>query len=108
MQLIVAIVQDRDTELVIETLTERQFRVTRIATSGGFLEQGNATLLIGVEDAKVPHVIELLRKACRRRSMFVPMAAGMTDTAYGLHSQIEVEVGGATIFVFDIEHFEQV
>ncbi len=108
MKLVVAIVQDRDTDLVVETLNARSLRVTRVATSGGFLGQGNATLLIGVDDAQTPLVLDLLRKACHRRNMFVPMAAGITDTAYGLHSQIEVEVGGATVFVFNVEHFEQV
>jgi uncharacterized protein YaaQ len=108
MKLVVAIVQDRDNDLVIETVNARKLRVTRIATSGGFLGQGNSTLLIGVEDSQVPLVLELLRKTCHRRNMFVPMAAGITDTAYGLHSQIEVEVGGATVFVFNVEHFEQV
>jgi uncharacterized protein YaaQ len=49
-----------------------------------------------------------LRETCHRREMFVPMAAGITDTAYGLHNQIEVEVGGATIFTFEVDHFEQV
>jgi len=108
MKLVVAIIQDRDTDVVLDTLTARKLRVTRVATTGGFLEQRNTTLLIGIEDFQAPLVMDLLRKACHRRSMFVPMAAGITDTAYGLHSQIEVEVGGATVFVFDVEHFEQV
>jgi uncharacterized protein YaaQ len=107
MKLIVAIIQDRDTDRVLSALTSQGVRVTRVATSGGFLEQGNSTLLIGVEDASVTAVIETLRAACHRRNMFVPMAAGITDPAYGLHNQIEVEVGGATIFTFDVQHFEQ-
>ena len=53
-------------------------------------------------------MIDSLRETCHRREMFVPMAAGITDTAYGLHNQIEVEVGGATIFTFEVDHFEQV
>jgi uncharacterized protein YaaQ len=108
MKLVVAIIQDRDTEATLQLLTERGQRATRVATSGGFLEQGNTTLLIGVEDAKVKQVIDSLRETCHRREMFVPMAAGITDTAYGLHNQIEVEVGGATIFTFEVDHFEQV
>ncbi len=108
MKLVVAIVQDRDADRLLEALTKQGIGVTRVATSGGFLEQGNCTLLVGVEDSKISTVIETCRTICRRRNMFVPMAAGITDPAYGLHNQIEVEVGGATIFTFDVDHFEQV
>ena len=108
MKLVVAIIQDRDTDVALQTLTGKGLSVTRIATSGGFLEQGNTTLLIGVDDEKVPLVIDLLRTACRRREMYVPLAAGITDPAYGLHTQIEVEIGGAIVFILNVEHFEQV
>ncbi|MEP7285598.1 MAG: cyclic-di-AMP receptor [Chloroflexota bacterium] len=108
MKLIIAIIQDRDTDLTLEQLTTRKVPVTRVATSGGFIREGNSTLLLGVDDTQVAVVTDLLQETCRRRKMFMPMAAGITDAAYGLHSQIEVEVGGATVFVFDVEHFEQV
>ena len=107
MKLVVAIIQDRDTETAIEALTKRKFPVTRIATSGGFVRQGNTTLLLGVDEAQVKPIADLLREVCHRRRMFMPMASGITDTAYGLHNQIEVEIGGATIFIFDVERFEQ-
>jgi uncharacterized protein YaaQ len=82
--------------------------VTRVATSGGFLEQGNTTLFVGVEEAQVTHVVDLLRSTCHRRTIYMPMTAGIADTTYGLAGQIEVEIGGATVFVFDVEHFEQI
>jgi uncharacterized protein YaaQ len=108
MKLVIAIIQDRDTDTALQALTAKGLSVTRIATSGGFLEQGNTTLLIGLDDNKVPLAIDALKTACRRRDMFVPVAAGIPDPAYGLHTQIEVEIGGATVFVLDVEHFEQV
>jgi len=108
MQLVVAVIQDRDTDNALEALTKQGLRVTRIATSGGFLEQGNTTLLIGIEESQLSLVTTALREACRRRTMYVPMTAGMTDLAYGLNSQIEVEVGGATLFAFNVEYFEQI
>src|SRR5689334_8325748 len=108
MKLVLAIIQDRDIDRALMALTKQGIRVTRVATSGGFLQQGNSTLLIGVEDEKHSAVIETLRTSCNRRQIFVPMAAGITDTAYGLHNEIEVEVGGVTIFTVDVEHFEQV
>jgi uncharacterized protein YaaQ len=108
MQLVVAVIQDRDTDNALEALTKQGLRVTRVATSGGFLEQGNTTLLVGVEEAQLPLVTSALREACRRRTMYVPMTAGITDLAYGLNSQIEVEVGGATLFAFNVAYFEQI
>ncbi len=86
MKLVVAIIQDRDTETAIEALTKRKFPVTRIATSGGFVRQGNTTLLLGVDEAQVKPIADLLREVCHRRRMFMPMASGITDTAYGLHN----------------------
>ncbi len=108
MKLVIAIIQDRDSDAALHTLTAKGISVTRVATSGGFLEQGNTTLLIGIEDSRVPVVIDLLKTVCRRRDMFVPVAAGIPDPAYGLHTQIEVEIGGATVFVLDVERFEQI
>ena len=108
MKLVVAIIQDRDTDAAVDALTKSGITVTRIATSGGFIRQGNTTLLSGVDEAQVTQVIDTLREACHRRKMFMPMASGITDTAYGLHNQIEVEIGGATIFVFDVDRFDQV
>ncbi|HPD40284.1 MAG TPA: cyclic-di-AMP receptor [Anaerolineae bacterium] len=60
MKLIVAIVKDSDSLAVSDALIERQFRVTRIASTGGFLRRGNVTLLIGVEAEQVPQVFTLL------------------------------------------------
>jgi uncharacterized protein YaaQ len=108
MKLVAAVIQDRDAGPAVKTLAANDIGVTRIATSGGFLEQGNTTLFMGVEEAQVALVIDLLRSVCHRRTIYMPMAAGIADTTYGLHSQVEVEIGGAAIFVFDVEHFEQV
>lgn len=108
MQLVLAIIQDRDTDLALERLVAAGIPVTRIATSGGFIRQGNTTLLMGVDSARVKQITDILNETCHRRTMYMPMAAGITDPAYGLHNQIEVEVGGASVFVFEVEHFEQV
>jgi uncharacterized protein YaaQ len=108
VKLIIAIIQDRDTDTALAHLSKQKIGVTRIATSGGFIREGNTTLLMGVEDDRVQSVMDLLKKACQRRKMFIPMAVGVSDAAYGMSSQIEVEIGGATVFVFDVDHFEQV
>jgi len=106
MKLIIAMVQDEDSEAAVHALTERGYRVTRLATTGGFLRRGNTTLLIGVEDSQVDDVFAVLRQKCRRRTVFTPL---VTETPMMLPSSVvEVEIGGATVFVLDMERFEQV
>jgi uncharacterized protein YaaQ len=108
MKLIIATVQDQDADFVVSRLTEAQYRITRIGSTGGFLQQGNTTLLTGVEDRQVEHVVELLQQSSQRRMRYMPMATGTTPNGMTLYNYIEVEVGGATIFVLDVDHFEQV
>src|SRR5260221_13265368 len=105
MKLVVAIIQDRDTDAAVEALTKNGNTVTCIATSGGFIRQGNTTLLTGVDEAQVTQVIDTLREACHRRKMFMPMASGITHTAYGLHNQFDVEIRARTSFRFDVDQF---
>lgn len=108
MKLILATVQDQDADFVVSRLMEAKYRVTRIGSTGGFLQQGNTTLLTGVEDRQVEHVVELLQQSSQRRMRYMPMATGTTPNGMTLYNYIEVEVGGATIFVLDVDHFEQV
>ncbi len=79
MKMIVAIIQDKDNELVSQALIESNFRVTRIASSGGFLRKGSTTIMIGVEEDKVDQAIRIIRDTCspqndpnsKRGSLFV-------------------------------------
>ncbi len=106
MKLIIAIIQDEDVDPTMHSLTERGYRVTRLATTGGFLHRGNATLLVGVEDTQVEDVLSALRKTCRRRTVFTTL---VSETPMMLPSSVvEVEVGGATVFVLQLDKFIQV
>jgi uncharacterized protein YaaQ len=63
MKLILAVVRDNDTESILNKLLPQGFRVTRLASTGGFLRRGSTTLMIGVEDGREKEVIELLKNA---------------------------------------------
>lgn len=63
-KLIIAIIRDDDNERVSAKFTAEDFRVTQIASTGGFLRSGRSTLLVGVEDERVPRALELLRENC--------------------------------------------
>ena len=64
MKLMIIMVRDADSEDILQVLVRNLYRVTRIASTGGFLRQGNSTLLVGVKDEQVQQVIGLVRSAC--------------------------------------------
>jgi uncharacterized protein YaaQ len=106
-QLILAIVQDEDAGPVIEALTGEGFRATRISTVGGFLRKGNATILVGVERERIHRALLIIRDNCETRTeYFVPTAPGEVGEPYPL-DPIQVQVGGATVFVLDCDRFER-
>jgi uncharacterized protein YaaQ len=108
MKLVVAVVQDLDADDVVDALTENGYRVTRVASTGGFFRQGNTTLFCGVQDDRLQPLFNLLRKTCKRRNRMMPIAPHSAEHPMTVGAYVEVTVGGATIFVLDIEHFEQI
>jgi uncharacterized protein YaaQ len=108
MKLIFAIVQDEDTDVLTHALIEANHRFTKISTTGSFLRTGNTSLMIGVEDATVPHVLGILRRTCRRRTQIaVPYSPALEPGLLYMPENFEVEVGGAVVFVADVERFER-
>ena len=104
MKLILAIVSNDDVSAVSSALTQHDFYVTRLATTGGFLRAGNTTLIVGTEDEKVQTCIDLIGSEAKRRTEVVPSTASY-DTGRYASFPVEVQVGGATIFVVDVEQF---
>ena len=106
MKLILAIVSNDDSGAVSSALTEENYQVTRLATTGGFLRAGNTTLIIGCDDDKVEHAINLIGQESKRRTEVVP--SNVThDVGRYTSFPVEVEVGGATIFVLDVNQFHK-
>ena len=110
MKLMIAIVQDEDANRLVSRLMETGFGVTKLATTGGFLKAGNTTLLIGVEDERLEEGLSVIEKVCKSRKQMsaahTPMSA-INGTAYAAFP-VEVTVGGATIFVLDVEQFTKI
>jgi len=108
MKLVTAIVHTDDAASLVDALLEREYRATRVNSSGGFLKQGNATILVGVEDDQVDAVLELISTNCHSRKQFVnPMPPIMEPGEFYMPYPVEVEVGGATVFVLPVERFER-
>lgn len=109
MKLIIAIVQDEDASRLISSLMSDGYRVTKLATTGGFLRSGNTTLLVGVEDDKLRNAMSIIEKVCKSRKQIATSPAPISGTT-GVYVPypIEVTVGGATIFVLDVEQFAKI
>lgn len=104
MKLILAIVSNDDASAVSSSLNAEAYQVTRLATTGGFLREGNTTLIIGTDDEKVERAIEIIGQECKRRTEIVPSTASY-DLGHFASFPIEVQIGGATIFVLDVAQF---
>ncbi len=96
MKLVLAIVHDEYVSKVTKSLTDNDFRITKLASTGGFLKSGNTTLLMGVEEDRIEKVIEVIKSKCE-------------DVKFGKHpkEEQEVEVGGATLFIMDMNQFNK-
>ncbi|TMD20284.1 MAG: hypothetical protein E6I98_05245 [Chloroflexi bacterium] len=80
-----------------------------MTSSGGFLQQGNVTFLIGVEDTRVTEAVEVIRENCRERSRYLtPMPPVPEPGEFFMPYPVEVQVGGATVFVVPVDSFEKI
>jgi len=109
MKMILAIVNDEDGPKVMNELNKRNFGVTKLGSTGGFLRVGNTTLLLGLEEEKVSEAIDIIKSKSKSRkqvvnSSIIPNGSGGMYMPY----PVEVVVGGATVFVLNIEQYEKV
>ncbi len=107
MKLIYAIVNSDDSHAVSKALTSNGFFATKLASTGGFLSAGNTTFLICTEDEKVDLAVDTIKEKSHKRKQLVQSAA---SSGFGASATfpVEVSVGGATIFITDVERFEKV
>ncbi len=109
LKLVVAVIQDKDAVNLLQLMAEEGFRATKLSSTGGFLREGNTTLLIGCEADSVERVLDLIRENCRPRERTVTAQSppsGMLDSYAPF--PLEVSVGGATVFVLDVEKCVQI
>ncbi|MBQ3223265.1 MAG: cyclic-di-AMP receptor [Clostridia bacterium] len=107
MKLIIAIVQDEDASRLVSNLMNEGYSVTKLATTGGFLRAGNTTLLLGVDDEKFDGAMHIIEKVCKSRKQIATSPTPTAGGATGVYVPypIEVMVGGATVFVLNVEQF---
>ncbi|WP_294760317.1 cyclic-di-AMP receptor [uncultured Lactobacillus sp.] len=106
MKLIVAIVQKEDANRLQRTFVKENIRATKLATTGGFLSEGNTTFLIGIDNKHVKQVLRIIKEESKSREEY--MNPNLVMTGFEMSSQpVKITVGGATCFVLPVEEFKQ-
>jgi uncharacterized protein YaaQ len=106
---VLAVVQERDAGKLMDALTGAQYQATMLASTGGFLREGNSTILIGIEEPQIDEVLEIVRRTCHRREqLLTPMPPVVEPVDSYVAYPVKVEVGGAIVFVLDVDRMERI
>lgn len=108
-KLVMMIVSDTDADNLMSALVEKGYPVTKIGSTGGFLRRGNVTVFSGVIESEVENVLRLVTEICHARKEFVPVQTlpFIGDGSFSAEP-IEVRVGGAIVFVLDVDRFHRI
>lgn len=108
MKLVLAIINNDDSVIASSALTREGFYVTKLSTTGGFLMVGNTTLLIVTEDEHIGRIREILTEFCSTRKQTNPSSASLGRGLRNNGIGDEVTVGGATMFVLNVEEYNKI
>lgn len=108
MKLVIAVIHDRDQKRTTEALRGAGFRFTKIGSTGGFLREGNVTVLVGAEEEEVDQIMGILEESSRTREQYVNvLPPEATPVGTFLANPVKVQVGGAIAWVIDVERFQR-
>lgn len=108
MKLIFAVVNNDDVNPLMDTMVKEGFGVTKLSSSGGFLRAKNTTLMIGVESENVDKALNIIKEKSSKKTLTI--AAAISEPVSGdafASIPVDVTVGGATVFVTDVEKYEK-
>lgn len=106
MKMVLAIVQDKDANRLANKLIDANIRATKLSSSGGFLKTGNSTFIIGIDDEKVEKVLNIIKEVSHVRKSYISSPITLDFSLEGqMVYPMEVEIGGATVFVLPVEGF---
>ncbi|MBA2363486.1 MAG: cyclic-di-AMP receptor [Chloroflexia bacterium] len=109
MKLLIAIISSRDTNALLDALNREEFGATLVNSKGGFLREGNATVFVGVEEDRLNRLFGLISQTCRTRTRLMsPSIPAIESGEYLPTGPVEVDVGGATVFVLPVERYERI
>lgn len=105
MKLIIAIVQKADSNKLQRAFIKNNVRATKLATTGGFLSEGNTTFLIGAADEEVKNILDIIKAKSKSREEFIQ--PNLIQTGLALNQLVKVTVGGATCFIVKVDQFKR-
>ncbi|MBQ2989578.1 MAG: cyclic-di-AMP receptor [Clostridia bacterium] len=105
MKLIIAIVNNDDAHFVNTGLTSEGFQVTKVSSTGGFLLNGNSTFFVGVDDNRVGRAVEIIKAHSKKRVKSIPFSSVSGTTDAVAPANADICIGGATLFIMDVEKF---
>lgn len=109
MKLVICIVHNRDKGKVTDELVKAGFKFTVIGSTGGFLREGNTTFLIGVEENQLSSLQRVVSQNCQSRDQLVNvMPYEAAPPGAFVPSPVKVPVGGAVLFVLNVEQFHRI
>lgn len=107
MKLILAIIQDKDSNRLANEFIDANVRATKLSSTGGFLKSGNSTFIIGIDDERVQEVLDIIKETSQSRKQYVSTPVSLDLSLDGqVPYPVEVEVGGATVFVLPVDAFQ--
>jgi uncharacterized protein YaaQ len=101
----VAVIQEADLESALTSLSKLGFSVSRLSSTGGFLSKKNVTLLIGVQEGREEAAVKTLQSSCKERVEFI--SSPLRDASFPMPTPTQVTIGGATVFIFDVESYDE-
>jgi uncharacterized protein YaaQ len=110
-RLVIAIVQDVDTEILAHKFCQKSIPATKIASTGGFLLEGNITFLIAIHNEQLNVVLEIVRETCKTKTRVIqtpPIETPLFSPLPGISYPLKVQIGGATVIVVPILSFEKI
>lgn len=103
--LMAVVIQEADLENAMDSLSKLGFSVARFTSTGGFLSRRNVTLLIGVHEGRADIAIKALKQSCQQRVEF--LSSPLRGGTFPMPTPIQVTVGGATVFMFEVESYDE-
>jgi len=104
MKMVMAIMPRDEAESVLQALVTADHTATYLETRGGMLRQAQMTLFTAVEEENLDQVLKIVDRTCHSHAV-----VESTDPDESLSSAFmpaKPRLGGAVVFVWDIERAE--
>jgi uncharacterized protein YaaQ len=99
-KMIMTVVSHEEAQDVLDTLVGAGHTATFIESRGGMLRQRQLTLFIAVDKADLDEVLSIIKEHCHKKAAIESRGEGTRSRA------VTTELGGAAVFVWDLDRFE--